>query len=625
MLLAACSHGGVSTSSQDIESMSLTVLAARPSSIEIGWSAPANFSSVCCFQILHDGVVEYQADRADRSATLHGVVPQSRHCFRVRAMSSGFPLMGLFMVAESNTVCVDVPVNSPPTVPQDVEATVLSPARVDLRWSPSTDEEAVAGYRVYEAGSVLADVRTNEALLTDLDPARTYCFEVAAYDDFGAESAHSAPVCVDTPADSMPPSAPSFLRAEFVQGTPNSIHVWWDAAADDGVIRGYEIARDGAPLGMTTTQEWDDAAVAPFTEYRYSLVAVDAGGNRSDPIETRVTTSWRAVVATSHYGWIYETACVLDSVGVLHVVYRMDSFESGQTGWVEQVRHWSSGLGTIIVAEDQFQLESDCGLAIAPDGTLHAAFGTRSSGLAYANDVSGSWQTAAVAGASGRNVSVLVHSSGNPMISFRDDDQVRLAEANPPDWIVEAIGPAGTVTGSSFPTALAEDSTGAVHVAFQSTDASVRHAVRPVAGTWTVEVVDPGPGTFLGESISMIVDSMDHVHLTYYDDRTEALRYASNQTGAWVTSVIDDDGDVGTESSVAIDAAGSIHVSYVSESAEDLKYATNASGAWRTFTVDSASDVSHGGTSIFVDSFGIVRIVYVAGSGEIRIAANDAN
>ena len=149
--------------------MSLTVLAARPSSIEIGWSAPANFSSVCCFQILHDGVVEYQADRADRSATLHGVVPQSRHCFRVRAMSSGFPLMGLFMVAESNTVCVDVPVNSPPTVPQDVEATVLSPARVDLRWSPSTDEEAVAGDHQVARLEVAVDHRRHAAVEVDQD------------------------------------------------------------------------------------------------------------------------------------------------------------------------------------------------------------------------------------------------------------------------------------------------------------------------------------------------------------------------------------------------------------------------------------------------------------------------
>jgi chitodextrinase len=43
-------------------------------------------------------------------------------------------------------------------------------------------------------------------------------------------------------------------------------------------------------LGTTASTAFTDSAVAPSTTYSYAVVAIDAGGNRSDPVSAAVTT-----------------------------------------------------------------------------------------------------------------------------------------------------------------------------------------------------------------------------------------------------------------------------------------------------------------------------------------------
>ncbi len=64
---------------------------------------------------------------------------------------------------------------------------------------------------------------------------------------------------------------------------------------------------------------------------------------------------------------------------------------------------------------------------------------------------------------------------------------------------------------------------------------------------------------------------MEEDDATNYD-----LKYATNASGAWVTSTIDSAGDVGT--SIAIDSSNNVHISYYDyydDTNADLKYATN--------------------------------------------------
>ncbi len=109
--------------------------------------------------------------------------------------------------------------------------------------------------------------------------------------------ATSVPVTVDV----SPPAAPASLSAQWLGG-PSRVELTWPAATDDLGVAAYEVSRDGTVLGTTTATAFTDNAIAPSTTYSYSVVAIDGGGNRSDPVSAPVTTPDDAVAPSKPSG-----------------------------------------------------------------------------------------------------------------------------------------------------------------------------------------------------------------------------------------------------------------------------------------------------------------------------------
>ena len=69
----------------------------------------------------------------------------------------------------ASTEGIDTPVDgdiTPPTIPQNLTAVSIGSRTVELRWDESTDDTAVAGYKLYRNGTL---VKTIESATTTID------------------------------------------------------------------------------------------------------------------------------------------------------------------------------------------------------------------------------------------------------------------------------------------------------------------------------------------------------------------------------------------------------------------------------------------------------------------------
>ncbi|MEU7906459.1 glycoside hydrolase family 3 N-terminal domain-containing protein [Actinoplanes sp. NPDC049118] len=84
-----------------------------------------------------------------------------------------------------------------------------------------------------------------------------------------------------TPADTVAPSVPGTPVAAGVTAT--GMTLTWPASTDTGGsgLAGYDVYRDGAAAGSTTTASYAVTSLSPATRYEFTVAARDAAGNRS--------------------------------------------------------------------------------------------------------------------------------------------------------------------------------------------------------------------------------------------------------------------------------------------------------------------------------------------------------
>ena len=100
---------------------------------------------------------------------------------------------------------------SPPTTPAAVHVTGTGPGSVSLAWTASTDNVAVAGYRVYE-GTAVAATSTGPAVnVSGLLAGSSHTFTVTAFDAAGNESGHSAQITTTAGSGTAPGIAAPYV------------------------------------------------------------------------------------------------------------------------------------------------------------------------------------------------------------------------------------------------------------------------------------------------------------------------------------------------------------------------------------------------------------------------------
>ncbi len=167
----------------------------------------------------------------------------------------------------------------PPSVPTGLVASAVSVTSFTLSWSASTDNVGATGYEVFRGSVSLGTTAGISLQLSGLAPKTSYGMRVRARDAAGRWSALSATLTVTTPADTTHPAVPSALEVSALTATGFTLR--WAAASDDVGVTAYEVFRNGATVGATTTLAKDIANLAPTTAYQMTVRARDAAGNWS--------------------------------------------------------------------------------------------------------------------------------------------------------------------------------------------------------------------------------------------------------------------------------------------------------------------------------------------------------
>lgn len=182
-----------------------------------------------------------------------------------------------------------------PSTPTNLTVASTSTTSANLSWTASTDNIAVAYYKIYVDSVFKTNSSSTTATVSGLTQGTTYHFHIVAVDAAGNTSPQSNTASGTTLTDTIAPSAPSNLAASSV-GT-NSIDIQWIASTDNIKVASYDIYVDSVLMGSTLSTSTNIANLNPSTTYTIYVVAKDAVGNVS-PQSNSVSATTLAVGTT---------------------------------------------------------------------------------------------------------------------------------------------------------------------------------------------------------------------------------------------------------------------------------------------------------------------------------------
>lgn len=280
----------------------------------------------------------YRCDGSlDASATsycinLMNLVPATKYYFMVIAQNSmgSTTASGSFLSAMPEDT-------TPPSTPTEFIAQVASVTEVRLTWHASTDNVAVAGYKIFRSGTMISGTTnlsytdtittamsgTNvEYSILAVDAARNESASAYATVSIPSSATNTATTTAETTnttdtttatteptstADTTVPAAPTTIVATAL--SPTQIAISWSGATDNVGVVGYKLFRNGSYYFGVTGTGYTDSNVIPDTVYSYAVKAADAAGNeslitttrevRTPALSTTTLTSTTTTTATS--------------------------------------------------------------------------------------------------------------------------------------------------------------------------------------------------------------------------------------------------------------------------------------------------------------------------------------
>jgi hypothetical protein len=185
-----------------------------PTTVDLAWDPSTDSESgVSLYRIYRDGT--RIGSSTSTAASDPAAVPGRTHEYRVTAVNGAGTESG-----RSAAATATLPADAlPPSTPGGLTAVPFSSSRIDLAWDASTDNTAVALYRITRNGEEAA--RTEETFWSDtgLSPKTEYVYRVSAVDAAGNESDPSDPVSAATLDPDLTPNTVRLENTDEVDDT----------------------------------------------------------------------------------------------------------------------------------------------------------------------------------------------------------------------------------------------------------------------------------------------------------------------------------------------------------------------------------------------------------------------
>ncbi|WP_375143054.1 glycosyl hydrolase family 18 protein [Paenibacillus sp. D2_2] len=309
--------------------------------VTLSWGPSTDNVGVMAYDIYKNGTLVLSVDGATTTALIKGLTGSTTYIFTVKARDAAGNSS-----AASNALSVTTapPIidNQPPTTPTNLTASAKTKTTVKLSWGASTDNDDIAGYDIYQNGTLVKSTENTTETITGLSPGTTYNFYVIARDLSGNPSAPSDSIYVTTPtdpvfpawqtntsyavgayvtyngnlykctyahtsiqgweppsaptlwqlqsappSDTQPPSAPTNLTISAQTGA--SATLTWTASTDNIGVTGYDIYQGSNLIGSSTTTTYTVTGLAGGSVSFY-VKAKDAAGNVSAASNVVTTT-----------------------------------------------------------------------------------------------------------------------------------------------------------------------------------------------------------------------------------------------------------------------------------------------------------------------------------------------
>jgi hypothetical protein len=230
------------------------------------------------------------------------------------------------------------------------------------------------------------------------------------------------------------------------------------------------------------------------------------------------------------------------------------------------------------VVNEADYVNPDLGMAVGLDGTGHVVFyNSQFSKLIYAKGTESGWQTREIVTLEGGNGFAGTSDIGlSPTdaihISFHDgNNRLMHAALDGETFNIEEIANTPYVSHE-----IAVDPAGNVHLVYIGAAEEVMHAFR-YQGDWIHHSIDIAEC----EVPSLTIDQDGRVHIGYYKHNLNEIRYATNRSGSYLVSTVD---EIWTEDiDIALNAAGVPHLVYTNGNKIYMGQLEN--GTWTVETI----------------------------------------